>query len=211
MNPAEQKKYVDRIYAAVQALAAAFNVEPDQPLLLAYRMGLEGLPIIMIEEAARRAIQTEEFMPKVAHLRKLCGAEASPETRAQLAFDMVGRMLGAVGTYRSVVFDDPITNATIQSMGGWVALGEKTESEWLTFTKADWIKSYKANYEARRGTMAVQLGTADRSNGAGVNEEKVIRIGVDLPKVPGLSYERVEKRLERGLPENLKLKGPDDE
>lgn len=69
-----------------------------------------------------------QFMPKPADIMKLL--RGSTQDSALVAWAKVDRAVRTVGTYRSVVFDDPAINAVLQDMGGWAQLGNKTEDEW---------------------------------------------------------------------------------
>jgi len=71
---------------------------------------------------------TGQFMPKPADVVRLL--RGSTQDGALVAWAKVDRAVRTVGTYRSVAFDDPAINAVLQDMGGWVALGAKTEDEW---------------------------------------------------------------------------------
>lgn len=71
---------------------------------------------------------TGQFMPKPADVVRLL--RGSTQDGALVAWAKVDRAVLTVGTYRSVAFDDPAINAVLQDMGGWVALGAKTEDEW---------------------------------------------------------------------------------
>jgi hypothetical protein len=71
---------------------------------------------------------TGQFLPKPADIVKaLRGTTAN---NAAQAWAKVDRAIRRVGSYQSVVFDDPIIHAVLHDMGGWILLGEKTEDEW---------------------------------------------------------------------------------
>lgn len=69
-----------------------------------------------------------QFMPKPADVVKLL--QGSSQDGALVAWAKVDRAVRQVGTYSTVVFDDPIIHRVVQDMGGWVALGDKREKEW---------------------------------------------------------------------------------
>lgn len=71
---------------------------------------------------------TGQFMPKPADVVKML--QGSSQDSAMVAWSMVDKAVRQVGTYATVVFDDPIIHRVIHDMGGWVALGQKTEHEW---------------------------------------------------------------------------------
>ena len=69
-----------------------------------------------------------QFMPKPADVVKML--RGSSQDSAMVAWSKVDKAVRQVGTYATVVFDDPIVHRVIHDMGGWVALGTKTEHEW---------------------------------------------------------------------------------
>src|SRR5690606_37756580 len=71
---------------------------------------------------------TGQFMPKPADVVKML--QGSTQDSAMVAWSKVDKGVRQVGTYSSVVFDDPIIHRVIHDMGGWVALGSKDENEW---------------------------------------------------------------------------------
>jgi len=61
-----------------------------------------------------------QFMPKPADIiRQLEGSGAA---KAAHAWVKVDKAINQIGSYTSVVFDDPIIHAAIEYMGGWVKL-----------------------------------------------------------------------------------------
>lgn len=69
-----------------------------------------------------------QFMPKPADVVKML--QGSSQDSAMVAWSKVDKAVRQIGTYASVVFDDPIIHRAIHDMGGWIALGTKTEHEW---------------------------------------------------------------------------------
>lgn len=84
-----------------------------------------------VKQAMNRHVMNPDagqFMPKPADVvRMLAGRTVDS---AQVAWAKVDRALRTVGTYRTVVFDDPLIHRVLHDMGGWVPLGTKTEDEW---------------------------------------------------------------------------------
>jgi len=190
----------------VVALAAAFNREADEPLQTAYLMGLGDIPLAKVREAVSRALNTEQFMPTVATLRRLAGAELSTESRAVVAFDALSKAVVQHGAYESVRFTDPILNTTLQSLGGWVTICGTLESEWDSFFRQRFLQAYKANLEAKRGTMHASRGIASAENAHnGFEVKPPLLISVDLPKLSGVSYTLPEERNHRLRDDSAKL------
>lgn len=88
-----------------------------------------------------------QFMPKPADIIK--AIDGSGESRSMIAWTKVDKALRTIGTYETVVFDDPIIHKVISDMGGWISFGEIIESEY----------PFKANEFNKR-----YLGYANRRN-----------------------------------------------
>lgn len=71
---------------------------------------------------------TGQFLPKPADVVKMLGGRT--QDRALMAWAKVDKAVRSVGTYESVVFDDPVIHRVIHEMGGWVGFGQKSEDEW---------------------------------------------------------------------------------
>lgn len=69
-----------------------------------------------------------QFAPKPADVVKLL--QGSTADGAMVAWSKVDKAVRSVGTYQTVVFDDPIIHPVIQDMGGWIEFGRKEEKEW---------------------------------------------------------------------------------
>lgn len=74
-----------------------------------------------------------QFAPKPADLIRMMGG--TTQDSALVAWAKVDRALRVVGTYRSVAFDDALVHRVLTEMGGWTALGVKTEKEWPFIAK----------------------------------------------------------------------------
>jgi len=68
--------------------------------------------------------------------------QGSKQSRALIAWTRVDKAIRQVGTYMSVVFDDPIIHAVLSDMGGWLDLGKKSEKEW-PFVAREFEKRYQ--------------------------------------------------------------------
>lgn len=69
-----------------------------------------------------------QFMPKPADVVRML--QGSSRDSALVAWSKVDRAVRTVGTYESVIFDDPLIHVVISDMGGWIGLGSKKEDEW---------------------------------------------------------------------------------
>jgi len=92
---------------------------------------------------------------------------------ALAAWSKVDRAVRVVGTWRSVVFDDPLIHAVVTEMGGWTLFTHKEEKEW-PFLKNEFSARYRG-YRSRSLVPIyppVLIGIAAASNareGLGAN------------------------------------------
>lgn len=150
----------------LQALAAPFRVECDVALYFGYLMALEGLSIESIRRAIRRACLECRFMPTGAELRNLAGVE-SPDARALLAWNKVKSAIQRFGAYLSVYFDDPVTNAVVHVMGGWVLLcATGSGDDFNKWAAQRFEKIYVELWQTGvpEGLTRPHLGLSDQSN-----------------------------------------------
>ncbi len=80
-----------------------------------------------------------QYMPKPADIIKII--DGGGYARSAIAWSQVEKALRQVGTYQSVVFDDPIIHIVLSDMGGWILLGNITEQE-LPFKAREFEKRY---------------------------------------------------------------------
>lgn len=116
-----------------------------------------------------------QFLPRPADVVKLIGG--GTQDAALVAWSEVMRAVREQGTYRSVTFADPIINAVIVDMGGWIAIGQIDNDE-LPFRAKEFENRYRG-YRLRGEAPEVRslLGIADRDNqarGLGTSEPLLI-------------------------------------
>lgn len=138
MNENEEQS---RKMTAVLALGELFGRQLTEPAVRMYLASLRDIGAEAIERAAASAASSSKFFPTPVELRELSG-DIRPEDRAALAWESVLRAVPGVGGYRSPDFDDPVINATVRSMGGWVALCDQTIEQQDRFTRAQFLKTY---------------------------------------------------------------------
>ena len=126
--------------ALIKMLFAAYSKTPTDDEIVAYGHGLKDLSMRNLTFAIRKAIQTERFLPTPAVIRSMCMMDS--KDRALLAWEAVLKNL-PLGAYKSVSFDDPITNATIRTLGGWPTfLGRFKSSEDEKWTRKEFLDTY---------------------------------------------------------------------
>lgn len=174
----------ERFAMAINVLATAFERELDEPLLEAYWMALDDLPIDVIERAVKRSIRELEYFPKPAQLRKL-EAPMKAEHRAVVAWRVVSKTAASTGAYASVSFDDPVTNATIRNMGGWHWLCERPAKDFDVWVRKDFERIYRALYESGvNGDSCKHLpGRTERDNIGSGPEVVTVSVGLPAPQL----------------------------
>lgn len=156
-----------RFAVMLAGLGELYNRKMSPQLADVYWHALEGYDITDVERAASRHMtnpDSGQFMPKPADFVRLIDGDS--ESAALSAWSKVREAMGAVGGYRSVVFDDELIHATLAEMGGWIRICETTVEE-LPFRSAEFVKRYRA-----LRTLGVQswlpslAGRVERDNGA---------------------------------------------
>lgn len=127
---------------------------------------LKGYDLKAIVEAFNRWVvnpDAGQFPPKPADIVRL--VSGSTQDRALSAWAKVDQAIRHVGTYESVVFDDPVIHRVLHDMGGWVSLGMKREDEW-PFVAKEFENRYRG-FAARGETPEyppVLIGIAEAYN-----------------------------------------------
>ena len=108
-----------------------------------YWQGLRQYDYEAVEKALWEHTQNPDngqFMPKIADVTR--NLQGRTQDQASLAWSKVDMGVRQVGTYRDVVFDDPLIHRVISDMGGWISLGKKTEDDW-PFVARDFENRYR--------------------------------------------------------------------
>lgn len=172
----------DRFEALLRALFETFGQEPTPGQILGYRLALDSLPIAELELGIARAMRSLKFLPKPVELRALAGVMAT-DTRAILAWGVVKQTVHRLSAYGSPDFDDPVINAAIRNMGGWIRLCNSPAEEFDTWVRKDFERIY--------AHLSVNGVSADQGRAlAGIHDEAPKRVVTGLPPVDG------QKRLE---------------
>lgn len=149
----------------IAAVAATFRQEATEALYQGYWLGLSDLALDAVKNAAAKAIRQCRFMPTVVELRRLAG-ELSIEDRAARVWQAVRRAVLRHGYYGSVSFDDPLTNATIRSLGDWRMFCVRMEEEDEKWTRKEFERVYAALARAgvSQADAAPLIGEHERHN-----------------------------------------------
>jgi hypothetical protein len=121
-----------------------------------------------------------QFMPKPADVMRMM--EGSTLDSAVQAWTKIERAITSVGTYQTVVFDDPLIHRVISDMGGWPAFGQKSVDEW-PFVGKEFQTRYRG-YKSRREIPEYPpklVGLIDGENVQhGFQEQKPVLIGNEV-------------------------------
>jgi hypothetical protein len=104
-----------------------------------------------------------QFAPKPADVVRMLGG--TNQDAALVAWAKVDRAVRSVGTYSDVAFDDALIHRVLHDMGGWIALGTKTEDEW-PFVAREFENRYRG-YRMRSERPeypSLLIGMANASN-----------------------------------------------
>lgn len=137
-------------FRKMMTLVAEQYAKPMSPdLIRLYFDGLAHLPLDAIRTGLNKHLRntdTGQFMPKIADVIRACSKD-SKEERALIAWEKVRS---------KAPYDDPAIDATIESMGGWRAIGQRQEAEWLTFGAQEFMRRYEI-YDRRQRTQRALL------------------------------------------------------
>jgi hypothetical protein len=132
-------------FAALMAGLGELYGKPLSPQLIAiYWDGLKDYEFDEVKVAINLHVRnpdTGQFMPKIADVVKFL--EGNTLTQAMRAWQKVNEAMRKVGTYATVVFDDPIIHSVIHDMGGWQPLGLVTDDD-LPFKAREFEKRYQS-------------------------------------------------------------------
>lgn len=138
-DPQPSKSFIERL-AAVYAF---YGKEFNRQILSVWWGALRSYDDAAVADALNRHATDPDhgqFLPKPADLVRLMSG--STQDAALVAWANVERAIRSVGIYQSVVFDDAITHAVINDMGGWVKLCGITEDE-LPFRAKEFENRYR--------------------------------------------------------------------
>lgn len=125
------------------ALSEYYNRDMSPGLIGMYWQGLQHYDLAAVREALNMHMQNPDsgqFMPKIADISKMLGG--TTQDAALRAWAKVDQAIRKVGVYADVAFDDPLIHRVLHDMGGWIALGNKTEDEW-PFTAKEFENRYR--------------------------------------------------------------------
>ncbi len=111
---------------------------------------LKSFGLNRVRQAFSKHIQDPakgEWMPKPANI--IAKLKGSPERSALLAWTEVEEAVSKVGRYETVQFADPVINAVIRNLGGWISLCDQNLDE--PWTQKEFERRYLAYSEIGAG------------------------------------------------------------
>jgi hypothetical protein len=195
MRNEERAQFTD----VIRALAVTFNREASEPLFMGYWLGLNDLPLAAVNRATARAMHERKFMPVPAELRELAG-ELTPEDRAVKAWAAVQSAMRGHDYYDTVVFDDPLTTATVRHLWhDWMRFAEVSETDDEKWMRKEFERVYcsLARTGISQETARPLVGYFEQQNGLhGQAIKPPLTIASGLPALPGLRYSPPPRVLE---------------
>jgi hypothetical protein len=125
------------------AVMSYYDKDVPLPVAQIWFRALAEFELVDIQAALDHHVKNPDegrFSPKVAHIGAYLRGGAS--ARSLRAWTMVEKAIRCVGHYRSVCFDDAITNKVICDMGGWPKLCLAETVEDLKFRGIEFQKRY---------------------------------------------------------------------
>ena len=141
----EDKKKFAVILGSI-AESAGKNISKNR--MKTYFEALKGFSIEQIEEAGYKLLLETDFFPTIRMFRDAIIGDI--ETNAEIAYNKLIKARREEGSYKTVIFDDPIIHRIIDVLGGWIRVCEMNyEDEKFTAFKKNFLEMYKKYSEAK--------------------------------------------------------------
>lgn len=153
MTSTDQQPFV----LLMTSIAELYGKKLSKPLLDIYWRCLEPYSLALIRTALKAHIlhpDGGQFMPKPADVLRII--HGNSETQALQAWGKVLQAIRMVGSYDSVVFDDPVIHAAIMELGGWVELCH-SDTKSLVFIGKQFEKIYSGYLHRKPSHYPKQL------------------------------------------------------
>lgn len=155
----------ERLFAALDAAAEVTGKDLTPEGKEMYYRALEDQLVEDVERAVYRHLRDPDagaFMPKPGDL--LRNIDGDSESAALSAWHKVTTALARVGTWESVVFDDPAIHACVEEMGGWMELGRRVTEKEEPFFRQQFVKLYRAKRHDPGRYPAKLIGGVEAQN-----------------------------------------------
>ena len=125
-----QSTDLEKFVKIINVVGEVYGKEVSEMLLKVYWKALKRFPLADVQRAFNRHVQNPtngQFWPKPADLIRLL--DGDPESRAMIAWRKVLDAIEGVGSYQTVVFDDPVIHMALENLGGWLEVCKVTDDE----------------------------------------------------------------------------------
>lgn len=148
----------------IDILCVIFTKEPSEILINTYYLVLKEMSDDQFKNAIAVILKTKKFhaFPLPAELLEAGSEKQEDKTllakdKALLALEKVKKAIREVGSYRTVIFDDPVICRVIENFSnGWQGICEMSHDDWK-FARKDFLKMYEAFYTNPDGNVPVKL------------------------------------------------------
>lgn len=126
----------------LSSLSTLYGKPMSKPWVELYWAALQRFDLTEVKRALQAHVNhpdTGQYMPKPADVARFLQGDS--RTQALQAWSRVLNATREVGSYTSVIFDDPLIHAVIRDMGGWVTLCQMREKE-LPFREQNFMARY---------------------------------------------------------------------
>ncbi len=117
--------------AALNAMAIAFTIELSPERIDVYWGDLKDLPLGAVVKACEHLRRSSVHFPRIAEIRNLIASRAEDDASEKWA-----QCTEMLRDCTNAKHPDPVVNAVIRQMGGWVHLGRDVKAESLHTWKA---------------------------------------------------------------------------
>jgi hypothetical protein len=114
----------EKFHKGLIGVMSFYGKDLSQFALDVWWSALKAYDLTAVTQAFNRWLMNPDrgqFPPKPADVLKMLGG--GTQDQALVAWSKVDRAARSVGTYSSVVFDDPLIHRVISEMGGWIGIG----------------------------------------------------------------------------------------
>lgn len=176
MQPADHEKFS----ALLRGVYSFYRQDLSDFALSVWWEAMRPFDFAAVKDALNRhAVNPDngQFLPKPADVVKLL--RGSTQDGALVAWAKVDRAMRSVGTYASVVFDDPIIHRVVADMGGWVLLGYAVEDEWPFKAKEfeNRYRGYRSRSEFEYPRQLVGMEEHENARAGFAGQHRVVMIG----------------------------------
>jgi len=153
----------------LNSVSALYRVELSPDVVELWWAVLADYDLAGIKQALTKHLRnpdTGQYMPKPADVIKFMSG--TTQDAALLAWAKVHNAVRRHGSWADVTFNDPITHAVLQDMGGWIKLCEMLETD-VPFRAKEFENRYRLyarHQEIPQGVPQVLIGRATLHNNA---------------------------------------------